>query len=179
MASLLLQIQQRFWANAYPRLEPDDPESRYGPYDFLNSEKVLPLLIRSLPLTGGGGRESYCYSDFASMTQNDELIRKNPDVARQALRGQNKIVSEDWERAVAQTPRTFYEELTAVLTECLEALMPGRRARSISSLKGPEASPPPPACRISDNHLRLAGRRRRPSLKRSPHPRRLAGDTER
>jgi type VI secretion system protein ImpA len=118
---LLLQLQQRFWADAYPRLEPDDPESRYGPYDFLNSEKVLPLLIRSLPLTGGGGGESYCYSDFASMTQNDELVRKNPDVARQALRGPNKIVSEDWERAVAQTPRSFCEERTSALTECLEA----------------------------------------------------------
>ena len=55
------------------------------------------------------------------MTQNDELVRKNPDVARQALRGQNKIVSEDWERAVAQTPRSFYEGRTAELTECLEA----------------------------------------------------------
>ena len=117
---LLLQLQQRFWADANPTLEPGDPESRYGPYDFLNSEKVLPLLIRSLPLTGGGGGESYCYSDFASMTQNDELVRKNPDVARQALRGQNKIVSEDWERAIAQTPRSFYEGRAAELTECLE-----------------------------------------------------------
>ncbi len=118
---LLHQLQERFWAEVYPRLEPGDPESRYGPYDFLNSEKVLPLLIRSFPLTKGGGGESYCSSDFASMTQNDELIRKNPEVARQALRGQNKIVSEDWERSVAQTPRSFYEERTSELTECLEA----------------------------------------------------------
>ncbi len=118
---LLHQLQERFWAEVYPRLEPDDPESRYGPYDFLNSEKVLPLLIRSFPLTKGGGGEGYCSSDFASMTQNDELVRKNPEVARQSLRGQNKIVSEDWERAVAQTPRSFYEGRSSELTECLEA----------------------------------------------------------
>jgi type VI secretion system protein ImpA len=118
---LLHQLQEQFWANIYPRLEPGDPESRFGPYDFLNSEKVLPLLIRALPLTGDGGTEGYCYADFASMTQNDELIRKNPDVAQQALRGPNKIVSEDWQRAVAQTPRSFYEQRTSELTECLEA----------------------------------------------------------
>ncbi len=118
---LLHQLQERYWADVFPRLEPGDPESRYGPYDFLNSEKVLPLLIRSFPLTKGGGGESYCYSDFASMTQNDELVRKNPEVARQSLRGQNKIVSEDWERAAAQTSRSFYEKRTAELTECLEA----------------------------------------------------------
>ena len=109
---LLHQLQERFWANAYPTLEPDDPESRYGPYDFLNSDKVLPLLIRSIPLTKGGNGESYCYSDFACMTQNDELLSKNPEISKQALRGQNKIVSEDWERVVAQTPRSFYEPLS-------------------------------------------------------------------
>ncbi len=118
---LLHQLQERFWAEVYPRLEPDDPESHYGPYDFLNSEKVLPLLIRSFALTRGAGGESYCYSDIASMTQNDELLRKNPEVDRQSLRGQNKIVSEDWERVVALTPRSFYEERSTELTECLEA----------------------------------------------------------
>jgi len=118
---LLHQLQERFWADVFPKLEPGDPESRFGPYDFLNSEKVLPLLIRALPLTKGGGGECYSLSDSASLMQNDELLRKNPEVSRQALRGQNKIVSEDWERAVAQTPRSFYEERTAELTECLEA----------------------------------------------------------
>jgi len=119
---LLLELQERFWADAYPKLEPDDPESRFGPYDFLNSEKVLPLLIRSIPLTKGGGGEGYSYADSASMMQNDELVRKNPDIARQALRGPNKIVSEDWERAVAQTPRSYCELRVAELTECLDAL---------------------------------------------------------
>ena len=118
---LLNQLQVRFWANAYPTLEPDDPESRYGPYDFLNNDKVLPQLIRSMPLTKGGNAESYCYSDFACMTQNDEVLSKNPEISRQALRGQNKIVSEDWTRVVAQTPRSFYEPLSAGLAECIAA----------------------------------------------------------
>jgi type VI secretion system protein ImpA len=118
---LLLALHQRFWADAYPLLDPDDPESRFGPYDFLNSERVLPQLIRSFPLTKGGGGESYCFADFASLTQNDEVLRKNPEVARQSLRGPNKIVSEDWERAVEQTPRSFYEGQSSDLSECLEA----------------------------------------------------------
>jgi type VI secretion system protein ImpA len=118
---LLHQLQERFWENAYPRLEPDDPESRFGPYDFLNSDKVVPLLIRSVPLTQGGGGERYSHSDFASLLQNDELLRKQPDLARQGLRGPNKIVSEDWERAVDQTPRSFYEGLALELSECLKA----------------------------------------------------------
>jgi type VI secretion system protein ImpA len=118
---LLHQLQERFWVEFYPKLDPVDPESRYGPYDFLNSEKVLPLLIRSVGLTKGVGGESYCSADFASMTQNDELLRKNPDVAREALRGQNKISSEDWQRVVAQTPRSFYERRSGELADCLQA----------------------------------------------------------
>ena len=176
---LLLQMQQRFWANAYPRLEPDDPESRYGPYDFLNSEKVLPLLIRSLPLTGGGGRESYCYSDFASMTQNDELMRKNPDVARQSLRGQNKIVSEDWERAAAQTPRTFCEELTAVLTECVQAYSDWEESTVDLFPKGPRGQSTAPS--LSNIRQSLAACRDVVAAiletKPAPAPE-LAGDTE-
>jgi len=118
---LLHQFQERFWADAFPRLDPDDPQSRFGPYDFLNSDKVLPLLIRSLPLTKGGGGERYTQSDFASVLQNDEFLRKKPDAARQALRGPNKVVSDDWNRVVAQTPRSFYEGRASELTECLEA----------------------------------------------------------
>jgi type VI secretion system protein ImpA len=117
---LLYQLQERFWEDIFPRLEPDDPESRFGPYEFLNSDKVLPSLIRSLPLTKGGGGESYSHLDFASLLANDDLLRKKPDIARQGLRGPNKIVSEDWDRVVAQTPRSFYEARHSELTECLE-----------------------------------------------------------
>jgi type VI secretion system protein ImpA len=118
---LLHQLQEQFWEDSYPRIAPDDPESRFGPYDFLNSDKVVPHLIRSLPLTKGSGGERYSHSDFASLLQNDELLRKQPEVARQSLRGPNKIVSEDWERAVAQTPRSFYEGCASELAECLES----------------------------------------------------------
>jgi type VI secretion system protein ImpA len=118
---LLLQLQDRFWADLFPQLEPGDPESRFGPYDFLNSDKILPLVIRSVPLTSAAAGVCYCYADYASLKVNNEAVGKNPDVARQALRGPNKIVSEDWNRAVAATDRAFYVDLTSELTECLEA----------------------------------------------------------
>ena len=153
---LLLELQERFWEDAYPRLEPDDPESRYGPYDFLNSEKgLLPLLIRSLPLTKGGGGEGYSYSDSASLMQNDELVRKNPDIARQALRGQNKILSEDWERAVAQTPRSYYEGRTVELTECLEAFNAWEASTVERFPKGPRGQSTAPS--LSNIRHALAG----------------------
>jgi len=142
---LLHQLQEQFWADLFPALAPGDPESRFGPYDFLNSEKVLPLLIRALPLTKGGGGEGYSYADSASLMQNDELVRKNPDVPRQALRGQNKIVSEDWERAVAQTPRRFYEERTSELTECLEAFSAWEESTVALFPKGPRGQSSAPS----------------------------------
>jgi len=152
---LLLQLQERFWADVFPILEPGDPESRFGPYDFLNSEKVLPLLIRSFPLTKGGGGEGYSYADSASLMQNDELVRKNPEVPRQALRGQNKIVSEDWERAVAQTPRSFYEERTSELTECLEAFSAWEESTVELFPKGPRGQSSAPS--LSNIRQALAG----------------------
>jgi len=61
------------------------------------------------------------------------------------LRGQNKIVSEDWERVVAQTPRSFYEGRTCELTECLEAFSAWEESTVNLFPKGPRGQSTAPS----------------------------------
>ncbi len=96
-------------------------------------------------MTKGGGGEGYCYSDFASLMQNDEILRKNPETSRQALRGPNKVVSEDWERVVAQTPRNICEQKTTELSECLEALVAWEESTVALFPKGPRGQTTAPS----------------------------------
>lgn len=115
---LVRNINDRFWETYYPEIDDGDLESRYGPFVFLDT--TLPSLIRSLPLTGGLSGESYSYFRWRESRSTDNTGLKNQELM-EALIAEGKITSKQFDDAVAQTPRRFYEELADDIRQCAEA----------------------------------------------------------
>jgi type VI secretion system protein ImpA len=117
---LLHMLQQTFWDSCFPEVEDGDLEARQSPYYFLNGAKILPLSIRSIPLTTGFNGQNYSYLRWQESRDTDNTGLKNPDLLA-TLIAEGKITGEKFDEAVAQTPRSFYEALVADLDECLAA----------------------------------------------------------
>ncbi len=118
---LVREIQERFWDTYYPTVEDDDLDSRTGPFLFL--EVTLPVVIRSVPLTAGLGDENYSFLRWkeALDTDNEGLKGEKGQANREALIAEGKITSEIFDKAVAQTPRQFYDSLIEHLQQAHDA----------------------------------------------------------
>jgi len=116
---LMLGIQEQFWDTYYPEIDDGDLESRSGPYIFLNS--VVTPLIRTIPLTRGFGEEQYSYFRWQESRATDNAGLKSQDMM-DALIAEGKITGQQFDDAVAQTPRRFYEEMVADLLQAIDAL---------------------------------------------------------
>ncbi|MBX6315421.1 MAG: type VI secretion system protein TssA, partial [Isosphaeraceae bacterium] len=117
---LLHGLQEHFWETCYPAIEDGDLESRIGPFLFLNDPRLLPLLIRNIPLTDGFGGERYSYLRYRESRETDNALRKNPDL-EETLRAEGKITSKQFDDAVVQTPKAFYAQIVEDLRACLES----------------------------------------------------------
>jgi type VI secretion system protein ImpA len=116
---VMLGIQEQFWDTYYPEIDDGDLESRSGPFIFLDS--VVTPLIRSIPLTRGFGGEQYSYFRWQESRATDNAGLKSPEMM-DALIAEGKITGQQFDDAVAQTPRPFYESLVEDLRQCIEAL---------------------------------------------------------
>lgn len=116
---LLRELQERFWETCYPENEDGDLEPRCGPYGFL--DRVLPTLIRDLPLTSGFGEERYGYFGWQESRTTENVGLKNPELMA-ALIAEGKLTAKQFDDAVAQTPRVFFETLVDDLNQCAENL---------------------------------------------------------
>jgi len=95
---------QQFWDNLYPELEDDDLDYRVGPLEFLN-DKVW-LAIKQIPLTDSRATPGYSWLKW----QESRLETKT----------EGKISAEDFDRAVAGSPKSFYVQLHENVTLCLQ-----------------------------------------------------------
>lgn len=105
---LLRELAEQFWESLYPELEDGDAEFRAGPLEGLNGR--LPLLIKQVPLTKSG-EDVYTWLHWEEARMVDNLARQNQEEALQAALADGKVSSEQLNKAVAATPRTFYETL--------------------------------------------------------------------
>jgi type VI secretion system protein ImpA len=105
---LLRELVEQFWESLYPELEDGDAEFRAGPLEGLNGR--LPLLIKQVPLTKSG-EDVYTWLHWEEGRMVDNLARQNQEEALQAALADGKVSSEQLNKAVAATPRAFYETL--------------------------------------------------------------------
>ena len=103
---LLRELQEKFWDGLYPEIEDGDLEFRAGPLNWLNEK--LPHSIRAIALTEG--EPAYAWHHWDESRTVDNLGRQNPD-AMQAAIAEGKITGEQFDKAVHETPRAFYENL--------------------------------------------------------------------
>jgi type VI secretion system protein ImpA len=109
---LMLGIQRRYWETYYPRIDEGDLESREGPFLLLNDPRVLPRIVRSVPLTDA--EERYDFFRYEESRKVDNQIRNDPESQKKLL-SEGKITGEQFDKQVAQTPRRFYETIVADL----------------------------------------------------------------
>ncbi len=114
---LLRELEEQFWDSLYPELEDGDAEFRAGPLDALNGR--LPLLIKQIPLTKSGD-EVYTWLRWEEARMVDNLARQNQEEALQAALSDGKVTGEQLSKAVATTPRMFYETLLEDLQQSKE-----------------------------------------------------------
>lgn len=107
--ALLHGIQSRFWETYYPKIDDGDVESRFAPFLFLNDPRVLPFLIRRVPVTRGLAATSFSFARYQESRETENLNKKDPEKSKADLKG--RITAKTFDDQVVQTPRRFYEEL--------------------------------------------------------------------
>jgi len=114
---LLRELQERFWDSLYPVIEDGDLEFRAGPLEWLNDK--LPVSIREIPVTRSRSGVEYAWRHWDESRTVDNLGRQDVEAMRAAL-AEGKISGEQFDNAVAGTPRAHYEKLFADLSGCWE-----------------------------------------------------------
>ena len=104
---LLQELQEIFWDGLYPEIEDGDLEFRAGPLSWLNEK--LPAGIREIALTDG--EVQYSWNHWDESRKVDNMGRQNPE-AMQAAIAEGKITGEQFNKAVSDTPRAYYESLS-------------------------------------------------------------------
>jgi type VI secretion system protein ImpA len=134
---VLRELQERFWESLYPSIDEGDVEARIGPLVWLN-EKVPPS-IRAVAVTNPMDGDKYSWLDWQESRTVDNLARQNPEAFQAAL-AEGKLSGERFDKAVAATPRAYYENLHDDLNQGWEELerltkeVDGRFGRDAPSL---------------------------------------------
>ncbi len=96
-------LLEQFWDNVFPEIEDDDLDYRVGPLEFLN-DKVW-LVIKQIPLTDPRSTAGYSWLQWQE--------------SRQETSAEDKVSAEDFDRAVRNCTKSFYQTLTAQVADCL------------------------------------------------------------
>jgi type VI secretion system protein ImpA len=114
---LLRELQERFWESLYPSIEDGDVEPRIGPLEWMNEK--LPASIRAVAVTQSTDSDAYSWLHWKESRAIDNLARQNPDAYQTAL-AEGKLSGEKFDKAVAGTPRAYYETLSEDLAHSWE-----------------------------------------------------------
>lgn len=116
---LIRELMERYWDHLYPEIDEDgDLEFRAAPLEWLGS--YLDGSVRSVPLTRSG--LTFIQAQQARSVPGENETDSNRVAARQTAIAEGKTTPEEWEEAVAGTPKAFYRELHGELGGALEAL---------------------------------------------------------
>lgn len=113
-------IQQGFWETFYPEIDDGDIEPRFGPFLFLNDPRMIPFLVRTVPLTRGLDGASLHYDNYRESRETENLLKKNPEKSK-AILAEGRIPAKVFDDQVKATPRAYYEGVFGDLLEALEA----------------------------------------------------------
>src|ERR1035437_9378728 len=110
---------ENFWDTLYPVLDDGDAEMRAAPLEWLGTR--MDWALRSLPLTRKGAnwfqfKESRAVGYEAAAGTDAKVQARNAAIA------EGKLSGEEWDRAVAGTPKTFYAGMEEPLDGILEVL---------------------------------------------------------
>ena len=109
---------ENFWESVYPEVEDDDLDFRIGRLEFLNNS--LWSRIKQIPLTDSSARAGYSWLQW----EESRRVGYEGDAAKAETRAEliaeGKLTAEDFDAAVTQSKKAFYESLAADVTKCNE-----------------------------------------------------------
>jgi len=116
---LLKGLIDNFWDTLYPELDDGDAEMRAAPLEWLGTR--MDSALRSVPLTRKGAnwfqfKESRA-TGYEATADTDAKVE-----ARRAAIAEGKMSGEEWDVAVAATPKEFYAGLEETLDGILEVI---------------------------------------------------------
>jgi type VI secretion system protein ImpA len=116
---LFLGLQEQFWDTLYPPIEDGTPELRATPQEWFAAR--CDYLLRRLPLTSNkldwlSYRESRTVGYEEDAGSSDDKKR-----ARQEAIDQGEITAEEFDQALAGTPKIFYEDLSETIDSALDS----------------------------------------------------------
>ena len=120
---LILGLQESYWDVLHP--ESGDLELREAVYDFIDHDRVFPLLARRIVVTHVPGAPDYTYTfqDYEQSRQTDLLANRqfeSEDQRAEALEG--RLTGEQFEEAAKATARPFYVDLLATCEEIVDVV---------------------------------------------------------
>ncbi len=113
-------LLEQFWDNLYPEAEEDDLELRATPLDWLGSR--LDHSIKKVPVTNSG-LDWFKYKEASSVGYEEEVGESEQKrAARDQAIADGKITGEEFDGALAATPKAFCQQRQADLEGCFEAV---------------------------------------------------------
>jgi len=94
-----------YWDTVYPEVEDGDLELRATPLNWLGS--MLDLPIRSAPINNGG-HSLLAYTQSRVVGYEDQVKNDKDRKARSKMIDEGKLAPEVFDKAFAETPKSFY-----------------------------------------------------------------------
>jgi type VI secretion system protein ImpA len=122
---LLEGLQANFWETLHPEIDEGDMEARANSIEWMVDQASLS--IKEVIITQGNG---YSYIDWDDsknyvFPENLELLDSTEQQRYKALiekaEREKRCTADLWEKAVSQSRRAFYEDLSLMFAECWEA----------------------------------------------------------
>ena len=116
---LLRGLIENFWDTLYPELDDGDAELRAAPLEWLGT-RMEPAL-RSVPLTTKGANW-FQFKESRVVGYEAAADTEAKAEARNAAIAEGKMSGEEWDSAVAATPKAFYAGMEETLDGILEVI---------------------------------------------------------
>jgi type VI secretion system protein ImpA len=116
---LTYRLLTEFWETVYPLIEDGDRELRARPLAWIGS--MLDIPIRSAPIVAAG-YSFIVFKDSRTVGYEDQAKTDKDRKARNAMIEGGKIAPEIFDKAFAETPKTFYLQAEKDLDACLEII---------------------------------------------------------
>jgi type VI secretion system protein ImpA len=116
---LIKGLIDNFWDTLYPELDDGDAEMRAAPLEWLGT-RMEPAL-RSVPLTSKGANW-FQFKESRAVGYEAAADTDAKAEARSTAIAEGKMSGEEWDGAVAGTPKAFYAEMEETLDGILDVL---------------------------------------------------------
>jgi type VI secretion system protein ImpA len=119
---LLGGLLEQYWDGLYPRIEDGDAEARIALLAWVGSRFALP--VHQVPLNQRGHDLSRYHE--SRLVGYEQELKESEDRSRiegrEAALAAGKLAPEEFDKAVAETPRQSYPRMVADLAGCLQTL---------------------------------------------------------